>query len=132
MKTGKVAWSKSKTVKSVVFFALQFIVLLIIALVLLFWGKLNTLAVEIKERGTDYLYMAFCLLLLIVITYLYFFFEGKHVLESGKNIALVFTILDVYLVVSFIIGKTSVYARPVALLALLTFMLIGRRLRCLK
>jgi putative nucleotidyltransferase with HDIG domain len=42
--------------------------------------------------------------------------------------SLVFTVLDVYLVASMLIGyKFSVYARPVALVALLVLVLCGRR-----
>ena len=49
-------------------------------------------------------------------------------MKKGKRIALVFTILDFYLVLSCLIGyRIDIYARPVALVALLIFVLIGRR-----
>ncbi len=127
MNKEKVTWTKQKLAKSVVLFCLHFVLLVIIASVLLLGDKLSSLALEMRERGADYLYMVFCLLLLTVITYLYFFFEGKHMLDSGKNIGLLFMILDVYIIIGYLIGKTSVYARPVALVALLVFMLVGRR-----
>ena len=47
---------------------------------------------------------------------------------KGKNIALIFTVLDLSLIVSFLFGKyVHIYARPVALAALLVFVLVGRR-----
>ncbi len=127
MNKEKVVWTKQKAAKSVVLYVLHFVFLVLIASVLLLGDKLSSLAIEMRERGADYLYMVFCLLLLVVITYLYFFFEGRHMLGSGKNIGLLFTILDVYIIIGYLIGKTSVYARPVALVALLIFMLVGRR-----
>ncbi|MBQ8320666.1 MAG: HDIG domain-containing protein [Clostridia bacterium] len=127
MNKEKVVWSKSKTAKSAVIFSVHFVFLTLITFVLLLWDKVGSLAVEMQERGTDYLYMMFCLLLLVFIAYMYFFFEGRHMLDSGRNIALLFVILDVYIVIAYIIGQTSVYARPVALAALLVFVLVGRR-----
>ncbi len=127
MNKEKVVWTKQKAAKSVVLFGVHFVLLVLIAAVLLLGDKWNRLAVEMRERGADYLYMVFCLVLLTVITYLYFFFEGRHMLDSGRNIGLLFMILDVYIIIGYLIGKTSVYARPVALVALLVFMLVGRR-----
>lgn len=127
MNKEKVVWTKQKAAKSVVLFGVHFVLLVLIAAVLLLGDKWNSLAVEMRERGADYLYMVFCLVLLVVIMYLYFFFEGRHMLDSGKNIGLLFMILDVYIIIGYLIGQTSVYARPVALVALLVFMLVGRR-----
>lgn len=123
----KVEWTKQKAAKSVVLFALHFVLLVLIAFILLLGDKLNSLSAEMMERGADYLYMVFSLFLLVVIMYMYFLFEGKHMLESGRKIGLLFVIIDVYVILGFLIGKTSVYARPVALVALLVFMLVGRR-----
>ena len=66
--------------------------------------------------------------LLVLITYFYYFFEDRRMLIGGKNIALIFTVLDLSLIVSFLFGKyVHIYARPVALAALLVFVLVGRR-----
>lgn len=72
--------------------------------------------------------MTFCIFLLVLITYFYYFFEDRRMLIGGKNIALIFTVLDLSLIVSFLFGKyVHIYARPVALAALLVFVLVGRR-----
>ena len=130
MKHQKIEWTQQKAVKSAFLFVLHFVVLIAMIGVMLFWGKLDTLEEEMTNRGADYLYTLFCIFLMVIIMYMYFFFEGRHVLAEGKSIALLFTILDLYLVFAFAIGKQSehsVYARPVALVALLVFMLVGRR-----
>ncbi|MBQ8291625.1 MAG: HD domain-containing protein [Clostridia bacterium] len=122
-------WTKGQTLKSSLLFALHFLIFIGIAAVLLFWGRrFGGLGVYLKEQGANYLYALFCIFLLFVVSYCYFYFENKQILSSGKNIALIFCILDIYLLLSCFIGyRISVYARPIAFVALLTLVLIGRR-----
>jgi len=124
---GKV-WTKKDAWRSVLLFFTQAIVFIVLAAVLLLADELPTLGETLKTQGGNYLYTICCLLLLFVISYLYFLCEEREILEKTKNILLVFTILDVYLVLSCLIGyKLSIYARPVALVALLVYTLMGRR-----
>lgn len=130
MKNQKIDWTRQKTVKSAFLFVVHFVLLLAITAIMLFWDKFDSLEEEMAERGADYLYTLFCIFLMVIIMYMYFFFEGRQMLASGKSIGLLFTILDLYIVLAFVIGRQSeraVYARPVALVALLVFMLVGRR-----
>ena len=121
-------WTKQHTLKSTLLFLLHFLIFMLIAAGLLLGDKLSELKKYMSEQGANYLYATFCIFLLFVITYFYFFFEDRSILTSGKNIALVFTVLDLYLILSCLIGyKLAIYARPVALVALLLFVLIGRR-----
>ena len=121
-------WTKSNTLKSILLFLVHFVVFIGIALVVLMGCGVIHFGEKFSAQGANYLYAVFCIFLLFLIMYLYFFFESKEILKSGKNIALVFTILDLYLIISCLIGYNfAVYARPVALVALLTFVLIGRR-----
>lgn len=121
-------WTKEDVLKSSAWFFLHFVIFILIAVFVLFGGKLSQLGTTVKEQGANYLYALFCILLLFIITYFYFFFEDKQLLKSGKNIALVFTVLDLYLILACLIGyRMDIYARPVALVALLIFVLIGRR-----
>ena len=121
-------WTKAHALKSALQFFLHFVIFLLLAFILLFWKNFSQIGEHMKAQGGNYLYVMFCVLLLFVITYFYFYFEDRTTLMSGKTVALVFTILDVYLILSCLIGyNLSVYARPVALVALLVFMLMGRR-----
>ena len=121
-------WTKSDTLKSASLFFSHFIVFMLIAGGFLLGDKLSYIGEYMKERGADYLYALFSIMLLMGIMYFYFYFENKEMLSSGKNISLLFTILDVYFIVGWIIGeKVDLYARPIALVALLTFVLVGRR-----
>lgn len=121
-------WTKGDTVRSLFSFLMHFVILALIAGLVLLGDKLNILREHMRENGADYLYALFGVFLLIVIMYFYFLFEDKEMISNAKNIALIFTILDVYIVLSLLIGtKIDIYARPVALLALMFFVLVGRR-----
>ena len=121
-------WTKTDTLKSAALFFLHFVLLALIAAVFLLGNKLTDIGDYMSERGADYLYTLFSVLLLIAIMYCYFYFENKEMLMSGKKIALLFTILDVYFVVGWLVGeKIAIYARPVAFVALMVFVLVGRR-----
>ncbi len=121
-------WTKADTLKSSMLFLLHFIILVSIAAGMLLVPEIGHLKVYMKEYGANYLYALFSIVLLIGIMYFYFFFENKEMLLSGKNISLVFCILDVYFIISYLIGwKMDLYARPVAFVALMVFVLVNRR-----
>ena len=121
-------WTKAHTLKSVLLFLVNTIVYVMIAGVLLLWGKFPDIGAEMMKYGANYLYALFCSVMLFVITYLYFFFENKEMLMEGKSIALIFNVLDLYLIMSCLIGyNLNIYARPVAVVALLIFILVDRR-----
>ncbi len=121
-------WTKHSVWKSVLLFLLHFLILSTLSGILLLWDKFGNFTSDLKSHGAQYLYALFCLFLMMVIMYLYFFFEDRDMLASGKNIALLFTILDLYVALACLIGdKVNVYARPVALVALLVYVLVHRR-----
>ena len=121
-------WTKQNTWKSILFFFLHFLVLVLIIAGFLFGSELGNFANHMREFGAGYLYALFCIFLLNVIMYLYFFFEEQTMLASGKNITLLYTMLDLCFIISWLIGKyIDIFARPVALMALMMYVLIGRR-----
>ena len=122
------AWTKKDVGRSIGFFFLHFFIFIILAGLVLLGGKMSDLGSYMKEKGADYLYALFCILLVVTIAYCYFFFEDREMLSNGKNIALIFTVLDVYFLLAwFIGGKIGLYARPVALVPLLFLLLVGRK-----
>lgn len=127
MKTVKMEWNKQKTAKSIVLFIVYYLLLLLVCAGLLVGDKLNALSTLMPTQGAAYLYGACCLFLLVCVTYVYFFFENRELLISGKNVALLFAILALQLGLSYGMGITNIYMRPVALVSLMTLMLLGRR-----
>ena len=121
-------WTKKHTLQSVMWYLLHYVVFVVVAALILIGDKLPNLKENLTQEGGNYLYAIFGALLLFIITYLYFFFENREMLINGKKIALLFTVLDVYFVMACLIGyKIDIYARPVAFVALLVFVLMGRR-----
>ena len=123
-------WTKSDILKSALLFTLHVCIFILVVAGMLLWfaSEWSGISEAFHERGANYLYALFCVVLLFIIAYFYFFFEDREVLQKGKLTALVFTVLDIYLIAAFLIGyNLAIYARPVALVALLIFVLIGRR-----
>ena len=128
VKTYTSGWTNQSGLKSAMMFLLHFVLLVIIAVCLLFGNKLDYLAEYFTEYGKDYLYALFSVFLLMIILYCYFFFENKEILCSGKKITLIFSVLDLYIVISYLLGQyLHIYARPIAFVALMIFVLLGRR-----
>ena len=99
-------WTKQNFFKSLAFFFVHFLLLIIIIASLLLtknWG------VHSRDDAANYLYALFCILLLTVIMYLYFLFENKTMLATGKNITLLFIVLDLYFIMSFFIGQQRIF-----------------------
>lgn len=121
-------WTHKDTWKSVLLFFVNLVVLLLIIAALLMGKGIKDIQKTFTENQANYLYIGFCVLLLIVISYLYFFFEDRDVLTEGKNIMMVFVILDLSILMCFLMGRwLNIYARPVAFCALMAFTLLGRR-----
>lgn len=122
------AWTKQTLVKSVLYFLLHFIIFVSLGVVALLWDHFDNLAEHMAQNGSSYLYALFCVLMLVVILYLYYLFEDRAVLEKGKSITLIFLLLDISFLMSWFIGKyINIFARPVAFTALMAFVLVGRR-----
>ena len=121
-------WSTKKTITSICLFFVHFIVLLGIMAMLVLGNKLNNFIEHMSEFGASYLYALFCVMLLVLITYMYFFFEDKRILSTGKNIALIFMVLDLSFIISWLVGEyIDIFARPVAMVALMVCVLVNRR-----
>ena len=118
-------WSRKQFLASILLFFVHFVILIGIMAGLLLWKEWGHLAAYMKQFGASYLYALFCVLLLIVIMYLYFFFEERTILSTGKNIALMFTMLDLSFIASWLVGDyIDIFARPVALVALMICVLV--------
>lgn len=81
------------------------------------------------DGGTSVLlYITVCVALVFGVLYLYYLFESKSFFRRVRNSVMLCTILDISVVISYFLGRyLSVYARPVALTALLILFLRNRR-----
>ncbi|MBQ3019246.1 MAG: HDIG domain-containing protein [Clostridia bacterium] len=121
-------FTKSDTLKSALLFFVHFVIFVAIAMFLVVGMEIKNFSDHLRVNGANYLYALFSIFLLIAIMYFYFYFENKTMLSSMRNITLIFAVLDVYFIMSWFIGeKIDIYARPVAFVALMIYVLIGRR-----
>jgi hypothetical protein len=98
------AWTKKEWCKSILFFLLHFIIFIGIAAVVLLYDKFSNIQSYMKDHGADYLYALFSIFLIVAIMYFYFLFEDKAMIANGKNISLLFIVLDVYFLFAWFIG----------------------------
>jgi len=124
-------WTKTHTAKSIFLFFVHFLILISIMAATVFWeylGDRGALEALLREHGADYIYALFCTVMLVLIMYLYFFFEARKLLSTNKNIALLFAVLELAFLASWVVGRYfGIFARPVAFTALMIFALVGRR-----
>ncbi len=121
-------WTKKDTLKSATLFFAHFIIMATIIGGVVLAGEFSDIVGYMKVYGANYLYALFSILLIIAIMYFYFYFEDKTVLSSPRKVTLLFCILDLYFILSYFAGvKLDLYARPLALVALLVCVLMGRR-----
>lgn len=121
-------WNKKDTVKSILFFLLHTIILIVLLAAVLLADKLTYIKEYMNENKADYLYALFAVVMLLLIMYFYFLFEDKEILRKFRDITMIFAILDLYFVASYYIGDLiSVYARPVAFVGLMVFSLSNRK-----
>ena len=119
--------SRHDIFKSAMLFVLHFLIMLFVVATMLFRDKLGMIGTMMKANAANYMYMVFCLMLLLVITYFYFYTENDKILQSGKTITLIFCVLDFYLALAMLMTEPHVYVRPVAMVALLIYALVGRK-----
>ncbi len=127
------AWKASDYVKTI----LQFCAHAIIIALLLFaaivvrahgFSAVKDIFAQ-SEKTLLFVYVVFAIVFLLAMLYLYFYFEFKDFLKSGKNICMLFLVLEFSIIASYVVGEISgvIYLRPLALCALLTLLLVDRR-----
>ena len=80
------------------------------------------------ENYPGILTLAVCTLLLCFIIYYYYYFEEREFLAKAGNVLLIFSLVTLCVILSYVFGKfVNIYARPCALMALLCVFLFNRR-----
>jgi hypothetical protein len=105
-------------------------VILLLALVFIFLEMsegLNTIKF-ITNNLDRVIFTGSTIIILTMLTYAYFYFECRKMLENLSKIVECFVLLDMAVLISFIIGKyVDTNARPFAFLAIMAATLLGRR-----
>ena len=125
-------WELADYVRTISWFALHTLVF-VLGFIAILYANAKFDAKVFKEhiassgtiKNLIYLVMAMCLVSVGI--YLYFYHENKAFIKDTKNINLVFLILEICVAIMYGMGKYLIYARPFALCALLSLLLIEKR-----
>ena len=119
----------SRLVRSAFVFAACYIVLLVVIFLMIVINDPHSWTGYIVDHVTEILTLCVCTFLLCFIIYYYYYFEDKEFLSKVSNVVLVFSLVTVCAVASYLFGRFvgNIYARPSALLALLCVFLFNRR-----
>lgn len=126
-------WTGKDYVKIIVYFLANYVVLGGLFVAAIFFNC--DMSVQrfteyfVSENGlNNFLYLMIAVFLILVVLFLFYYFEDGDFIKKPKNVIMMFTIIYVSLIVSYCIGKWgSIYARPIALCALLSLLLINRQ-----
>lgn len=118
----------SRLVGSAFVFAACYIILCLVIFLMIVINDPTGWIGFLRENYTGILTLAVCTLLLCFIIYYYYYFEDREFLARSRNILLIFSLVTVCVVLSYLFGRfVNIYARPCALLALLCVFLFNRR-----
>lgn len=124
----QVEWSRAAAVKSVFLFIFNILFLIAVMFGSVIFEKRNAFFTTFKAHRANYLYICLCAIMLSWLAYFYLFFEHRKILTEASSINLIFFTMAVCIFLSSLAEYYGhIYVRPVALFALLIFMLVGRR-----
>jgi len=122
------SWNSTDYIRTISLFLLNCIILGLIFVLTIYVNDRAGFVQYFRINAPHFVYLIGMLFLICLVLYIYFYFDHKDFILQSKNVMLVFVIIETSLILSFFIGKyIDVYARPIALGALLALMLIGRR-----
>ncbi len=114
--------------RSALVFALCYFVFILFVLLMIIINNPQGWQNYFTEDFSRFLSLCVCVLLLFYIVFYYYYFEDKEFLSQAKNAVLIFSIMMLSVLICYLMGRfVSVFARPMALLALLSLFLFNRR-----
>jgi hypothetical protein len=120
--------NKRNLALGVLLFILNVILLLTFVFIFLEMSQgLNTIKF-ITSNIDKVIFTGSTIIILTILTYAYFYFECRRMLENLSKIVECFVLLDIAVLLSFVFGKyINPNARPFAFLAIMAATLLGRR-----
>ncbi len=120
--------TKKKLAMSGLVFVFCYLVMLFVVFLIIVVGNFSGWQTYIVENFPEVLSLIVSIFFLFGIVYWYYLFEDADALVNRKNILLIFTILIVSVIISYIFGEfVHIDSRPVAVFAFLALFLTSRR-----
>ena len=118
----------TKLIRSGVIYALCYLVFILFIYLMIIINNASNWQDYFRNDFSRFLSLCVCILLLFAIVYFYYYFEDKAFLANVRNVILIYSLMALALLMCYIFGKfISMFARPMALLALLCLFLFNRR-----
>ncbi|MBO5851211.1 MAG: hypothetical protein J6R29_02630, partial [Clostridia bacterium] len=73
------------------------------------------------------IYIFIAEILLSFIAFIYFYTDKRDFIKKTSNIIMIFLVIDLSFIVSFLVGNVNMYLRPYALCAVLMLFLVNKR-----
>ncbi len=125
-------WTKKDYFQTIFLFVLHALIVAALFTVVVFLNEFSWTAFKnfftTEETIRDFAYIMISMFFLFGMLYLFFFFESNSFLKDRKNIFMVFSIVEISLIISYIVGRyVNVYARPIAFCGLMVLLLVNRQ-----
>lgn len=120
--------NRGNLVRSALVFVGCYFVLLFIVFLMILISDFGNWQTYFTQHTNELISLVVSLFFLTGIVYIYYLFEDSAALIKPRNIVLVYTLLIISLIISYVFGEfIHIYSRPVAVFALLALFLINRR-----
>ena len=90
-------------------------------------GGMKPLLDYVQAESARVSFVFFSVFVMAVVMYLYLLNQNKEIAKKPKNATMIFGVIILSLIVSYLFGGISVYLRPVALCAILVLILVDKR-----
>lgn len=127
-------WTKGQIAGGVSIFILNVVLMICIFALSIYLNGVGYNAVSVgfneyfKNSSPQFVYLSITLVLILVVTFAFLFFEDRTFIRSPANIEMIFLIVEITVICSYLSGRyINIYFRPLALGALLTLLLVNRR-----
>ncbi len=128
MKGGHNGNNSLRAARSAIVFVLCYLVLLAAILLMIFINNPSGWTEYMRNNISGVLSLIVCTFLLCCILYYYFYFEDRDFIFAARNVAFLFSLFILVIVICYVFGRfVDIYARPFALIALLSVFLFNRR-----
>ena len=118
----------TKLAQSAFVFAVCYIIFILFIVLMIVINNPTEWRVYFQDDFPRFLSLCICTLLLFYIVYYYYYFEDKVFLSKPKNVFLIFSMMTLAVLLCYLFGRfVSVFARPMAFLALISLFLFSRR-----
>ena len=127
----RIKWKKSDFVKQAILLIFQFMVLacLVVATVFLTNGGLNGVKEFFNDEENIKMFVFACVItaLLIITTFVYFYHVKSDFIHKASNVFMIYSILIISVIASYVFGKINIYFRPFSLCCLLILYVTDKR-----